>query len=499
MVTPPTIPWTGVVVVVVVVAAAPPPLDPVPEDPEDDVPVVLPPPSTPPRPSVFVTPLTAPLSPPVTPLTVPLSPPVTLLTVPATPLTAPLSPPVTPLTVPLSPPVTPLTVLFSPPAAWFKLPVMPPVTPPPEEPPVSAPPWREPVPPDPPACPEPPPVPATAVDDEPVDPPLPEDPPDVAVAPLAAVPAPAAVEFGAPRASAGAASAEPAEPAPVWFGPPFSACGAMNAAATAAPVTATPAIALRRPPAPAPCCCTVALRCATRKNARRNERAGGDEEAGQRLLRFGDDGELALECLAGPPQQRLDRPDLDALVVRDLLVGPSRALPHGEHVAVACREAVERAVDQFAVDRSEDEILGRVLTHHTDGMLRSELQVVGGRAARAATQHVGADVAGDHGQPRVEATLAGEARQRLPRAGERLLRGVLGLVAIVEPAHAEAKQPLVVPRVQVAERRRVPGLATLDERAVAIEIDVVAKAAELFLAERQCSCSSPSVAPLNRR
>ena len=125
-------------------------------------------------------------------------------------------------------------------------------------------------------------------------------------------------------------------------------------------------------------------------------------------------------------------------------------------------------------------------------MLCGELHVVGRRAARATAQHVGADVAGDHGEPGVEAPLAGEARQRLPGAGERLLRRVLGLVAVVQAAETETEEPLVVARVEVAERGGVAGLAPLDERAVAVQVDVVAEACQLFLAERQLSRPSPS-------
>ena len=97
------------------------------------------------------------------------------------------------------------------------------------------------------------------------------------------------------------------------------------------------------------------------ENGAPEEGAGGDEEPGQRLLRFGDDGELALEGLAGAPEQCLDRADLHALVVGDLLVGPAGALAHGEHVAVAGGQAVERTVHQLAVDGGQDELLRGVV------------------------------------------------------------------------------------------------------------------------------------------
>ena len=83
----------------------------------------------------------------------------------------------------------------------------------------------------------------------------------------------------------------------------------------------------------------------------------GDEETCQSLLRLGHDGELALEGLAGAPEERLDRADLDALVVGDLLIRPTGALAHGEHVTVPRRQAIERPVHQLAVDGGQDQFL----------------------------------------------------------------------------------------------------------------------------------------------
>ncbi len=214
------------------------------------------------------------------------------------------------------------------------------------------------------------------------------------------------------------------------------------------------------------------------------ERTGRDEEPGQRALRFGHGRELALERLAGPPQQSLDGPDLDALVISDLLVGPPRFLAHGEDVAMTSGETIERPVHELAVDCREDELLGGVLAHDADGMLRGELQVVGRRAAGPTTQHVGADVAGDHGEPRVEAPLAGETRQRLPCSSKGFLSRVLRLVAVVQATKAEAKEPVVVARVEVPERGGIARLAALNECAVALQIDVVTETCQLILAKR---------------
>ena len=124
---------------------------------------------------------------------------------------------------------------------------------------------------------------------------------------------------------------------------------------------------------------------------------------------------------------------------------------------------------------------------------RSSVGVLRGAPA----QHVGADVSGDHGEPGIEAPLACEARQRLPGAGECFLRRVLGLVTVVQPAEAEAEEPLVVARVEVSECCGIAGLTALDERAVTVEVDVVAEACQLFFAERQLNLSLPPVRPLH--
>src|ERR1700733_3366978 len=149
-------------------------------------------------------------------------------------------------------------------------------------------------------------------------------------------------------------------------------------------------------------------------------------------------------------------------------------------MAMADRKSAEGLVDQLAIDSGHDELFGRLDGASTDLLMRTELQIVGGRAPRPTAQHVRTDVAGDHRQPGVEAPLTGEIGKGLPGPREGLLRCVFGLVAIVEPAQAEAKQALVVARVEVAEGSRISRLAPLHQDPVAIEINVVAQAGELF-------------------
>ena len=60
-----------------------------------------------------------------------------------------------------------------------------------------------------------------------------------------------------------------------------------------------------------------------------------------------------------------------------------------------------------------------------------------------------------------------------------------------DAAEAEAKKSLVIARVEVSECCRITGLTPLDERAVAIQVDVVAEAGQLIFTERQLIWSLP--------
>ncbi len=131
----------------------------------------------------------------------------------------------------------------------------------------------------------------------------------------------------------------------------------MMAAATAADVTATPAKALRSPPDPMPLLCSSADRWPTRRTPRRTKAPVPTRKPASAPFDLGQHGELALEGLPGPPQQGLDGADLHAFVVGDLLVGPSGAFPHGQHVTVTDRQAVEGPVDQLAVDGGQNQFV----------------------------------------------------------------------------------------------------------------------------------------------
>jgi hypothetical protein len=206
-----------------------------------------------------------------------------------------------------------------------------------------------------------------------------------------------------------------------------------------------------------------------------------EQEAGQWSPGLRQDQEFALECLAGPPEQRLDRSDFDPLVISDLLVRPAAILAQRQHMAMAHRKAVECPVGQLPVIGSDDHLLRRRSTGHAHWRARAELQVLRWSVPRTPPQHVGAYVSGDDRQPRVETPLPGKIGQGFPGPREGFLRGVFGLVPIVQPAHAEAQQAFVVASVKSPERARVTGLAALHQNPVAIQVDVVAQPCELSL------------------
>ena len=150
-------------------------------------------------------------------------------------------------------------------------------------------------------------------------------------------------------------------------------------------------------------------------------------------------------------------------------------------MAMTHRKSVERPVGQLSVIGRDDHLVRCRGTGHTHWRARAELEVLRWGAARTAPLHVGADVSGDDRQPRVETPLSGKVGQGFPGPSEGFLRGVFGLVTIVQPAEAEAQQAFVVAGVKTPEGARVTGLAALHQNPVAIQVDVVAQSCELFL------------------
>ena len=190
----------------------------------------------------------------------------------------------------------------------------------------------------------------------------------------------------------------------------------------------------------------------------------GDPEAAAGL---GQCGELALQRLPGPPEQRLHRRHSHPFVLGELLGRPAGALPELQHPLMPVGEPAEGLDDHRGVDLAQDELVDVAAVDIDE----RQGYVVDRRQPRATTEDVGADVPGDDREPRVEPPLAGEAGQGPPGLRERLLHRVLRLVGLVQPAQAEMEEPTVVPVVELLERGPVAALAAFDEITVAGEVD----------------------------
>jgi hypothetical protein len=193
------------------------------------------------------------------------------------------------------------------------------------------------------------------------------------------------------------------------------------------------------------------------------ERRDADPDDPCQAAGIGEHHELPLEGLPRPPQEGVDGRDRDPFNLGDALCRPLCALPQAQDALVAVGQVGEGLRRHREVDLAQ-ELCIDVLAVDLDGMMG---HLVHRDDPGAAPQHVGADVAGDHRQPRVEAAVPAELRQRPPGSREGLLYGLLGIVVGVQSAQAEPQKPSVVSLVEFRERAFVAHLAPLHELAVA--------------------------------
>jgi hypothetical protein len=95
------------------------------------------------------------------------------------------------------------------------------------------------------------------------------------------------------------------------------------------------------------------------------------------------------------------------------------------------------------------------------------VDLVRGLDPGSASVVVDAEASGDDRHPRVEPTLAREARERLERLDEGLLGDLLGFGVVVDPPLAEVTDPVEVEAVQLVEGGAVARLPGLDQGPVA--------------------------------
>jgi hypothetical protein len=110
-------------------------------------------------------------------------------------------------------------------------------------------------------------------------------------------------------------------------------------------------------------------------------------------------------------------------LVGDPLVRPTRPLAQFQDPLVPGLEVLEGSGDQLGVHVLQDGVLDVVGT----GIAGPHDRFVERGRAGAPTEYIGAQVAGDDGQPGVEPSISGEGGEGPPRPGERLLDDVLGL------------------------------------------------------------------------
>jgi hypothetical protein len=136
-----------------------------------------------------------------------------------------------------------------------------------------------------------------------------------------------------------------------------------------------------------------------------DNRSAGQQEPRNCFPPFRQEGELALERLARAPEQCLDRPDANILVLCDLLVRQA-GVSQREYLLVPRRETLQGKAGDLLLLACDNHILRDV-----DCLRRSQsTQVLSRPDARTTARHVGADVLGDHPEPWIEAALSGKLR-----------------------------------------------------------------------------------------
>ena len=188
------------------------------------------------------------------------------------------------------------------------------------------------------------------------------------------------------------------------------------------------------------------------------ERAEPDETE----LALAADGEEArTEGLAGAVEGDVDGAGGAAQLLGDLAAGVALG-PQRESSSVSRVQLPQCSADEGMVHGVEHRVDDDVATGGVKGSSNG-----------LALATVGADVGGDDSEPGIEAAVATEAGKGAVGLDQRLLSRLFGVVGIAEAALAVPAQPPEVALVQVGEGLLVAALEPLDERGVAIKIDVV--------------------------
>jgi hypothetical protein len=205
----------------------------------------------------------------------------------------------------------------------------------------------------------------------------------------------------------------------------------------------------------------------------------------------------ALEPLGQRPpraeDQRLDRRLGEPHLLRDLAVRESLPLPQEDRLALRRRHPDERLLELDELVRAHPRRRGDVLLQRLDVAGRLDAAA----AERGATARE-ADVLGDLEQPRRLGLRDDPALQAAEGVQERLLDGVLGLLAAAEFVEAVAEELRRVALVQVLRRRRLGGDLRLDSGGATDVRDCGQVPPSCALAAKRTSASRPILGEIRR-
>src|SRR6266542_5404693 len=202
----------------------------------------------------------------------------------------------------------------------------------------------------------------------------------------------------------------------------------------------------------------------TRRRRGNDQREGGGEDDGEEHREHGP--QDIAQALAGVVQTGHHGPHRNVEHLRDLAVRQPFEITQHDNGAVLLRQRGQGARDALALLRAAGrDVRPRALIRHqpVPVLLRHALGPERPPARGALARSVGRHVHHDAEEPRVERRLAAERRQGLPGADEGVLRGVPGLLPVVQDVEGQPPRTIAILGDQRLECRDVAVAASLDE------------------------------------
>jgi len=128
-------------------------------------------------------------------------------------------------------------------------------------------------------------------------------------------------------------------------------------------------------------------------------------------------------------------------------------------------KAIHGLDDQGRVNRCQDSVLTAVDGAKIEGGSRLD--------PCRAPMVIHAQAGRDHGDPGVEAALAGKSGHGAQSPGKRLLGHLFGGMTVADPLQAKTLQPVAIAAIQLVEGGGIPGLEPLDQCSVSVEVYII--------------------------